>query len=123
MLALLASAVAVAHLVPGIDGSEVERNIRDSLHVIGFAGVAWIIFEFSPFGRAGKALAAFGGAVILGGLAELAQRLVGFTFSEADIVRDAVGAGLLVVARLFWAQRASAIVRICLRGLAAAAVD
>lgn len=122
MLVLLGIAVAAGHLVPGIDGSLIEQNIRDSLHVIGFAAVAWIIFEFAPFARAGKALTAFAGAVLLGYFSEQAQRLAGYTFSGADIVRDAIGAGLMIAARVLWAQRASPIARICLRALAVTAI-
>lgn len=122
MLVLLAGAVAAAHLVPGIDGSVIERNIRDSLHVIGFAGVAWVIFEFAPFGRLGKAMAAFAGAVMLGVLAEQAQRLAGYSFSEADIARDAGGAGLMIAARLLWTHAVSGMARIVLRALAVTAV-
>jgi len=122
MLVLLAGAVAAGHLLPGIDGSELERNIRNSLHVIGFAGTAWIIFEFAPFGRMGKALTAIGGAVVLGVLAEQAQRLAGYSFSAADIVRDAIGAALMIAARLLWIQAATGIARTILRTLAVATV-
>ena len=121
-VAILAGGVAAAHLIPGIDGSEIERNIRDSLHVIGFAGVAWILFEMLPAGRLGKAVGALFGAIALGFLAESAQRWAGFTFSQADLVRDAVGAGLMVLARLLWAAPASRLLQVITRGLAAIAV-
>ena len=98
----LAGSVAAAHLIPGIDGSEVERNIRDSLHIIGFAGVAGLIFSLVPLGRFGKSLIAFTGATVLGALAEYGQLLAGFTFSQEDIVRDAIGAGLMIVGLLLW---------------------
>lgn len=99
---LLAGSVAAAHLIPGIDGSEVERNIRDSLHIIGFAAVAGLIFILVPLGRAGKSLVAFAGAMVLGTLAEYGQLLAGFTFSQQDVVRDAIGAALMIVGLLLW---------------------
>jgi len=112
---LLAGGVAAAHLIPGIDGSEVERNIRDSLHIIGFAGVAGLIFLLVPLGRFGKSLVAFAGAVVLGALAEYGQLLAGFTFSPEDIVRDAVGAGLTIVGLLLWTTAISRGFRVILR--------
>ena len=99
---LLAGSVAAAHLISGIDGSEVERNIRDSLHIIGFAAVAGLIFILVPLGRAGKSLVAFAGAMVLGTLAEYGQLLAGFTFSQQDVVRDAIGAALMIVGLLLW---------------------
>lgn len=119
---LLAGGVALAHLVPGIDGSDIERHIRNSLHIIGFAGVAWIIFELAPFGRPGKAFLALTGAVALGALAELAQRFSGYSFSGDDIVRDAAGAGLMIVARLLWPLGKTVVSRVFLRTIAAIAV-
>ena len=99
---LLAGSVAAAHLIPAIDGSEVERNIRDSLHIIGFAAVAGLIFILVPLGRVGKSLVAFAGAMVLGTLAEYGQLLAGFTFSQQDVVRDAISAALMIVGLLLW---------------------
>ncbi len=112
---LLVGSVAAAHLIPGIDGSEVERNIRDSLHIIGFAGVAGLIFILVPLGRVGKSLVAFAGAMVLGALAEYGQLLAGFTFSQQDVVRDAIGAGLMIVGLLLWTTTISHGFRVILR--------
>ena len=112
---LLAGSVSAAHLIPGIDGSEVERNIRDSLHIIGFAGVAGLIFILVPLGRFGKSLTAFAGATVLGALAEYGQLLAGFTFSQEDIVRDAIGAGLMIIGLLLWTTTMSNVFRVVLR--------
>ena len=112
---LLAGSVSAAHLIPGIDGSEVERNIRDSLHIIGFAGVAGLIFILVPLGRFGKSMIAFAGATVLGALAEYGQLLAGFTFSQEDIARDAIGAGLMIVGLLLWTTTMSNGFRVVLR--------
>ncbi len=112
---LLVGSVAAAHLIPGIDGSEVERNIRDSLHIIGFAGVAGLIFILVPLGRVGKSLVAFAGGMVLGALAEYGQLLAGFTFSQQDVVRDAIGAGLMIVGLLLWTTTISHGFRVILR--------
>ena len=45
ILAALITSVAALHLVPGLDGSPIELNIRNSLHVIGFAAVTAIMFR------------------------------------------------------------------------------
>ena len=47
-LILLATAVAAGHLLPGLDGSFVDVDIRNSLHIVGFAAVAAIVFELVP---------------------------------------------------------------------------
>jgi hypothetical protein len=120
--ALLVAAVPVAHLLPGLDVSAVEQHMRDGLHVAGFAAVAWLLFELVPFAGIGRALTAFGAAILIGFLAELSQKLAGHFFNPFDIARDAVGAGLAVLARLLWDLGTPGITRIACRGVAAVLV-
>lgn len=119
--ALLVSTVPAAHLMPGLDGSEVETRIRDSFHVVGFAAVAWALFEIAPFGRLGKSLTAFFGAVLIGALSELSQKLSGYFFNPVDVARDAAGAASMIFARVLWQQDARGVARVMFRGLAGVA--
>jgi len=111
-------AVPVAHLMPGLDGSEIELHIRDSFHVIGFAVVGSLIFELIPAGRVGKALTAVAGAVAIGFLAETAQRTAGHFFDPNDVARDAAGAGLAVLARVLWTPGRPGFGRLFFRSIA-----
>lgn len=99
---LLAVAVAAAHLMPGLDGSTVEGGIRNSLHVIGFAGVAAILYEVIPLGRGGKAIGAFVIVLLTGALSESVQQATGRSADIVDLYRDAAGASSFLVARLVW---------------------
>ncbi len=119
LIGLLLAAVPAAHLLPGFDSSAVEQQIRDAGHVVGFAAVAWILYEILPYGLAGKVVAAFGGAMLIGVIAELAQKLAGHFFNPYDIARDAVGAGLMILARVLWEIGESRASRLLLRSVAA----
>ncbi len=104
VLVLLAAVVAVAHLLPGLDDSFVDVDIRNSLHIVGFAGVAAIVFELVPLSLAWKSLSALVFAITLGFLAETLQRHTASGFNGMDIARDAAGAGVYVLARLVWSR-------------------
>ena len=99
---LLTAAVAAIHLIPGLDGSRVESGIRDSLHVVGFAVVAAVMFKVIPFGRFAKVTIAFLVAVAAGIASEYLQIFTGHHSDLADLYRDAAGAGIYLFARLLW---------------------
>jgi len=99
---LLVAAVAATHLIPGLDGSRVESEIRNALHVVGFAVVAAVVYELIPFGRFAKATIAFLVAIAAGFASEYLQRYAGHNFDLADLYRDAAGAGIYLFARLLW---------------------
>ena len=42
---LVTVAVVIGHLLPGLDATEIDHEIRNALHVIGFALIAAVIFE------------------------------------------------------------------------------
>lgn len=42
---LIGVAVVGGHLLPGLDATEIDREIRNGLHFIGFALIAAVIFE------------------------------------------------------------------------------
>jgi len=103
-LILLATAVAAGHLLPGLAGSFVDVDIRNSLHIVGFAGVAAIVFELVPASVLWKSASALVFALSLGFMAEIAQQYTGSEFNGMDLVRDVTGAGVYVFARLLWSR-------------------
>lgn len=123
VLPLLAISVVTMHVLPGLDGSFAEANIRDALHVLGFAGVAAILFEVVPASPVRKSLSAFAVAVLLGALSESIQRYVNQPFNFADVLRDAAGAAIYLLARLIWhwsgSKTNSPVLRNMLRGSSA----
>jgi len=105
-LVLLGAAVVLAHLVPGFSNSYVDAGIRDSLHVLGFAGVAAVLFEMAGGGAARRCLLALVVAIVLGVIAESVQHFVGRQLDPADVLRDVAGAVTAIAARVLW-QRAT----------------
>jgi VanZ family protein len=108
ILALFAGAMAF-HLVPGLDSSQIEINIRNALHVVGFAAVTALVFRLIDANPLAKYFGAFSGALLLGifseviqsyrrwnGGAEIAQSLI--ADSAQDILRDLFGAGMILLA-------------------------
>jgi len=106
-MVLLASAVAVMHLLPGLDANVAEGGIRNSLHVVGFAAVAAIVFEQAPFRLIANAVVALLFVVALGFIAETVQKISGHAFDIIDIYRDVAGASAYLVARLIWQRSLS----------------
>ena len=105
---LLASFVAAGHLLPGLDNSEVENGIRDSLHIVVFAVFAVLVFELLVrHGKPTAIIATFLIITIVGGLSEFLQSWVGKQPDFYDIARDLSGAALAVLARVLW-RRSSA---------------
>jgi VanZ family protein len=108
ILVIFAGAMVV-HLVPGLDSSQIEINIRNALHVVGFATVTALIFRLIDANSLAKYFGAFAGALLLGifseaaqsylrwdGDSEIAQSLI--TDSTQDILRDLFGAGMILLA-------------------------
>lgn len=103
-LVLIAIVASAGHLIPGLDRSFIETDIRNSLHIIGFAAVAAIVFELVPANLFGKSASAMTFTLVLGLFAEVAQQIDGNRFDGLDIARDAAGAGIYILARLIWSQ-------------------
>jgi hypothetical protein len=99
---LITVAVVIGHLLPGLDATEIDREIRNSLHVIGFAFIAAVIFEALPLSTARAALTTLSIVAVLGALAEFVQSLDGKGFDLGDLYRDIAGAVLYIVARVLW---------------------
>ena len=122
VLLLLTAAVAAIHLMPGLDGSRVESEIRNALHVVGFAGVAAVVYEIIPFGRFAKITIAFLVAVAAGIASEYLQRFTGHHSDLSDLYRDMAGAGIYLFAYLLWswssATKLGSESRFFLKGLA-----
>jgi len=95
------------HFMPGLDGSVLENGVRNSLHVIGFAVVATVIFEIVPAGIVVRGLVAVMVAGLIGVIAEYAQTPSGRS-DIVDIYRDLSGAGCAVVGRAIWMSSISA---------------
>ena len=76
-LILLATAVAAGHQLPGLAGSFVDVDIRNSLHIVGFAAVAAIVFELVPTSVLWKSANALVFTLSLGFMAEIAQQYYG----------------------------------------------
>ena len=122
LLILLLTVIPVMHLLPGLDGSTIERQIRDALHIVGFGAVAWLLFDIVPYRPVVRSLNAFIVAVVIGLLSEFGQKLTGNVFDPVDILRDAAGAGLMVMARMLWVVGTPEMPRLLLRCMALAAV-
>jgi hypothetical protein len=98
----LAAAVIAGHLLPGLDATGLDIEIRNALHVIAFAIIAAVIFEVLPMRPATAVLSTLAFVAVLGALAELAQTQVGKSFGVTDLFRDLAGATLYLCARLVW---------------------
>jgi hypothetical protein len=99
---LLMVAVVIGHLLPGLDTAEIHREIRNALHVIGFALIAAVVFESLSMRAKNAALVTLLIVAALGALAEFAQNFDGKGFDLEDFYRDIAGAALYLCARLVW---------------------
>jgi len=119
LIVLLAVAVIIGHLLPGFDATDIDREIRDALHVIGFALVAAVIFEALPMRTTKAALTTLVFITALGALAELAQKVGGKGMDLTDLYLDIAGATLYLCARIVWqwtnAERRSPVVHFLAR--------
>lgn len=97
------------HLLPGFAGSWLESNIRDALHVIGFAVMTALFFRRIGGGLPRRFFGAFLAALLLAVCAEALQAFLrreggqGFidTFvaeSPGDILRDVFGSTMILLA-------------------------
>lgn len=102
LIVLLVAAVIFGHLLPGLDATEIDREIRNALHVIGFALVAAVIFEALPMRVTTAALTTLVLVAALGALAEIAQNLGGKSMDLTDLYLDIAGATLYLCARIVW---------------------
>ncbi len=121
-LAVLALAVVLLHLTPGLDKSHVEIQVRNSLHVIGFAAVALLTIRMTPGGAFTRAIVALLVATSIGAASEFSQQVAGSLFDVEDLYRDIGGATLSILAWLVWIAPLrfgfSALGRFVLRALA-----
>ncbi len=99
---LVSVAVVVGHLLPGLDNSAIDGEIRNALHVIGFALIAAAIFETLPMRTTKAALVTLVIVAALGALAEFAQKFDGKGIDLSDLSRDIAGATLYLCARIVW---------------------
>lgn len=99
---LLSAFVIAGHLLPGLAGTEIEREIRNSLHFLGFALIAAVIFERLSMRTLAAALSTLLLVALLGLAAEFVQKLSGKGFDYFDWGRDLAGAALYLGARICW---------------------
>jgi len=101
-LVVIAVLVVAGHFTPGLDGSLIENGLRNSLHVIGFAAVAAVVFETLPAGRLARGVVAIVLAGAIGAIAEYVQTRSG----RSDLLYlywVLGGATFYVLARVLWA--------------------
>ena len=99
---LVTAVVVVGHLLPGLDQTGISAEIRNALHIVGFALIAAAIFETLPMHSTKAALTTLALVAVLGTLAELAQKLGGKEIDLLDLSRDIAGATLYLCARIVW---------------------
>ncbi len=99
---LIAVAVVGGHLLPGLDATEIDREIRNGLHLIGFALIAAVIFEALSMRPLSAVVTTLLLVASLGALAEFVQSLDGKGYDLADLTRDVAGAATYLCARLVW---------------------
>jgi VanZ family protein len=100
--ALVTAAVVIGHLLPGLDATEIDHEIRNALHVIGFALVAAVIFESLRTTAVKAALITLVLVAILGALSEFTQKFGGKEIDLQDLYRDIAGAMIYLCARTMW---------------------
>ena len=113
ILALTAAVIVAGHLLPSFNTSEIQDGIRNSLHVIVFAGFAGFVFnrlqKLRPW-------AAFGATTLLvcvvAGSAEVLQYAQGMSLEVdvEDLLRDISGAALAIVATILWRRSGSGVI-------------
>ena len=101
-LALLALVVVLLHLAPGLDRSLVELQMRNGLHVIGFALVAGLTIRMTPGGVWTRTIVALLVAAGIGAMSEFTQKATGSAFDVEDLYRDMGGATMAVIAWMLW---------------------
>jgi len=99
---LVTAVVLIGHLIPGLDATGVDHEIRNALHVIGFAVVTAVIFEALPVSVFKATILTFLFVVVLGVSAEAIQKMGGKEIDFFDLYRDMAGAVLYLGARLLW---------------------
>ncbi len=99
---LIAVAVIGGHLLPGLDATEIDREIRNGLHLIGFALIAAVIFEALSMSPIRAVVTTLLLVASLGALAEFVQSLDGKGYDLADLYRDVAGAATYLCARIVW---------------------
>ncbi len=100
--ALVTAAVVIGHLLPGLNATEIDHEIRNALHVIGFALVAAVIFESLRMTAVKAALITLVLVATLGALAEFTQKFGGKEIDLQDLYRDIAGAMIYLCARTMW---------------------
>jgi len=102
---LVAATVIAGHLLQGFGNSRVDDGLRNGLHVLVFAIVAIIIFEYLVRSGISTLIATLMTAIlvaIIGVSAEFLQYLSGRKPDVFDVMRDFSGAILALIGRTLW---------------------
>ena len=113
ILALTAAVIVAGHLLPSLNTSEIQDGIRNSLHVIVFAGFAGFVFNRLQKLRPWIAFSITTLLVcVVGGSAEVLQYIQGMSLEvdRADLLRDISGAALAIVATILWRRSGSGVI-------------
>ncbi|RLA27591.1 MAG: hypothetical protein DRR11_08130 [Gammaproteobacteria bacterium] len=102
VVTLVTAAVIAGHLLPGLDQTGISAEIRNALHIVGFALIAAAIFESLPMHSTKAALTTLALVAVLGTLAEFVQKLGGKEIDLLDLSRDIAGATLYLCVRIVW---------------------
>lgn len=115
ILTLAATAIVAGHLLPGLDTSEIQNGIRNSLHIIVFAAFAGFVFNRLQNLFLWPAIGVT--VIVVGTVAVSAELLQYFKGASpavdlGDLVRDGLGAVLSITAITFWKKsRSNAVLR------------
>ena len=115
ILTLAATAIVAGHLLPGLDTSEIQNGIRNSLHIIVFAGFAGFVFNRLQNLFLWPAIGVT--VIVVSTVAVSAELLQYFEGASpavdlGDLLRDGLGAVLSITAINFWKKsRSNAVLR------------
>jgi VanZ family protein len=94
--------VTLAHLVPGLDRTELDAEFRNSIHIVGFAAVAAVLYRAIRGTRLKRIALTMMSIILLGVVSEFAQYISGKTFGIGDLFKDVTGAAVYIAAHELW---------------------
>ena len=105
VFAVLAVLVVGAHFLPGFSTSDLTGELRNGVHIVGFAAIAAILYSLLPAAAPVRALLTLLVVAVLGVVSEFVQS--GFTGVDLyDVSRDLAGASVFLVAAFLWSWSA-----------------